>query len=66
MSFSRNFLEGVILLDLTAGLSGFLVHFILKRIDERKLREQKLIDERKIREQKEFDADLVSVIADLL
>ena len=42
------------------------MHFILKRIDERKLREQKLIDERKIREQKEFDADLVSVIADLL
>lgn len=58
MSFSQNFLEGVILLALTAGLSGFLVPYILKRIDERKLREQKLIDERKIREQKEFDADL--------
>ena len=59
MSFSQNFLEGLILLALTAGLSGFLVPYILKQIDGRKLREQKFVDERRLREQKEFDANLV-------
>lgn len=58
MSISQNFLEGLILLALTASLSGFLVPYLLKQIDERKLRNQKFIDERRLREQKEFDADL--------
>lgn len=59
MIFSQNFLEGLLLLLFTAGLSGFLVPYVLKQVDARKLREQKAIDERKNREQKEFEADLV-------
>jgi len=58
MSFSQNFLEGLLLLLSTAALSGFLVPYVLKQIDARKLKEQKAIDERKNREQKEFEADL--------
>lgn len=58
MNFSQGFLEGVILLTLTAGISGFLVPYVLKQIDARKLREQKLLDELRLREQKEFDANL--------
>ena len=58
MNFSQSFLEGVTLLALTAGTSGFLVPYILKQIDARKLREQKLLDEFRFREQKEFDANL--------
>ncbi|MEG4215188.1 hypothetical protein QUA27_08450 [Microcoleus sp. Pol14C6] len=56
MEFSRDFLEKAILLLLTAGLSGFLIPYILKQIDDRKLRDQKIIDARRIKEQKEFDA----------
>ena len=59
MSFSQNFLEGFLLLLFTAGLSGFLVPYVLKQVDARKLREQKAIDERKNREQKEFESDLL-------
>lgn len=56
MGFSQDFLEKAFLLLLTAGLSGFLIPYILKQIDDRKLREQKIIDARRIEEQKEFDA----------
>lgn len=56
MGISQDFLEKATLLCLTAGLSGFLVPYVLKRIDERKLREQKSIDALRIQEQKEFDA----------
>jgi hypothetical protein len=58
MSFSQNFRENTILLVLTASLSGFLIPYILRKVDERKLREQKIIDDRKLREQKEFEAEL--------
>ena len=58
MVFSQNFRESVTLLVLTASLSGFLIPYILKKVDERKLKEQKIIDDRKLREQKEFEADL--------
>lgn len=58
MLFSQNFRESAILLVLTASLSGFLVPYILKKVDERKLKEQKIIDDRKLREQKEFEAEL--------
>jgi len=58
MNFSQNFLEGLLLLLSTAALSGFLVPYVLKEVDARKLKEQKAIDERKNREQKEFEADL--------
>lgn len=56
MRFSQDFLEKAILLLLTAGLSGFLIPYTLKQIDERKLREQKNLDARRLQEQKEFDA----------
>ncbi|MEH2113870.1 hypothetical protein [Nostoc sp.] len=56
MGFSQDFLEKAILLFLTAGLSGFIIPYILKEIDERKLREQKIVDARRLQEQKEFDA----------
>jgi hypothetical protein len=59
MSFSQNFLEGLLFLLSTAALSGFLVPYILKQVDARKLKEQKAIDERKNYEQKAFEADLV-------
>jgi hypothetical protein len=39
MSFSESFFEQVVMLALTAGVAGFLVPYILKRIDEQKLRE---------------------------
>jgi hypothetical protein len=58
MSFSQNFLEGLLLLISTAALSGFLVPYVLKQVDARKLKEQKAIDERKNFEQKLFEADL--------
>jgi hypothetical protein len=58
MGLSQDFLERTLLLVMTAGLSGFLVPYVLKQIDARKLREQKIIDERRNREQKEFEADL--------
>ena len=56
MGFSQDFLEKAALLFLTAGLSGFLIPYILKQIDHRKLREQKIIAARRLEEQKELDA----------
>jgi hypothetical protein len=55
---SQTFLENVVLLILTASLTGFLVPYVLKRIDARKAQEQKDIDARKQREQKAFEAEL--------
>lgn len=55
MGFSQDFLEKATLLLLTAGLSGFLIPYILKQIDDRKLREQKIIDARRLEDQKELD-----------
>lgn len=56
MGLSQDFLEKTTLLVLTGGLSGFLIPYILKQVDERKLKEQKNIDARRLEEQKEFDA----------
>jgi hypothetical protein len=58
MNVSQSFFESVALLVLTASITGFLIPFILKRIDDRKLKEQQIVDERKLREQKEFEAEL--------
>lgn len=58
MNASQQFGESVILLVLTAGVTGLLIPYILKRIDERRLHDQKEADERKLRDQKEFEADL--------
>jgi hypothetical protein len=43
MSFSESFFEQVVMLALTAGVAGFLVPYILKRIDEQKLREKQIV-----------------------
>jgi hypothetical protein len=59
MGFGQDFLEKATLLLITAGLSGFFIPFVLRQIDERKLKEQKKIDARKLQEQKEFDASLI-------
>jgi membrane-associated HD superfamily phosphohydrolase len=56
MGLSQDFLEKVTLLVLTGGLSGFFIPYILKQVDERKLKDQKIIDARRLEEQKEFDA----------
>jgi hypothetical protein len=48
MSFEQAFLEKIILLVLTALISGFGIPYVLKRVEERRLREQK-----------KFEADLV-------
>jgi hypothetical protein len=59
MSFSQDFLEKVLLLALTAGVTGFLVPYVLKVVDERKAQRQKEIDDRRLREQKQYEAALV-------
>lgn len=56
---SQDFLEKSILLLMTASLSGFLIPYILKQIDDRKLKDQKINDVRRLREQQEFDANLI-------
>jgi hypothetical protein len=44
MSFSQSFFEQVVILALTAVVTGFLVPYILRRIDERRLREQQIVE----------------------
>jgi hypothetical protein len=58
MSFSQDFLEKVSLLILTAGVTGFLVPYVLKVVDERKAQRQKDIDGRRLKEQKYYEAAL--------
>ena len=58
MNLSQDFIESALTILLAALLTGFLIPYILKRIDERKLREQKEVDARKLKEQKVFDAEL--------
>ncbi len=41
---SQDFIEKIVLLLLTASLTGFLVPYILKKIDERKARQTKIIE----------------------
>jgi hypothetical protein len=59
MSFSQDFLEKVLLLILTAGVTGFLIPYVLKIVDERKAQKQKEIDDRRLREQKLYEATLL-------
>ncbi|MDJ0678025.1 MAG: hypothetical protein QNJ36_22025 [Calothrix sp. MO_167.B42] len=56
MSLSQDFLEKFLLLLLTASLSGFLIPYVLKQVDARKLREQNIEEERKFREKRVFEA----------
>ena len=70
MSFSQDFLEKVVLLALTASMTGFLVPYLLKKVEDRRsqrLREeearkaqtQQEINDRRLREQKQYEASLV-------
>ncbi|MCA1814944.1 MAG: hypothetical protein LC746_00790 [Acidobacteria bacterium] len=44
MGVSRTFVESVVLLLLTAGLTGLLAPWVLKRVEERRLRRGKIIE----------------------
>jgi hypothetical protein len=44
MGASRTFIESVVLLLLTAGLTGLLAPWVLKRVEERRLRRGKIIE----------------------
>jgi hypothetical protein len=59
MSFSQDFLEKGLLLILTAGVTGFLIPYVFKIVDERKAQKQKEIDDRRLREQKLYEAALL-------
>jgi hypothetical protein len=59
MSFSQDFREKVILLLLTAFITGLLAPLILKIVDEMKARKQKETDDRRLREQKLYEAALL-------
>lgn len=56
MTFDQAFLEKIILLLLTAAITGFGIPYILKRIEERKLREQKKFEADLSRQEKIIDA----------
>jgi hypothetical protein len=56
MSFGTDFLEKVILLLLTALITGFSVPFVLKRVEERKARHQKKFEADLARQGKIIDA----------
>jgi hypothetical protein len=53
-----SFVQSVLLLLLTAGLTGVGAPFILRRVDERRDRRQAQLNEERLRAQKVFEADL--------
>ena len=70
MSFSQDFLEKVVLLALTASVTGFLVPYLLKKVEDRraqrhraeevrKAQAQQEVNDRRLREQKQYEASLV-------
>ncbi len=58
MNISQQLGENIITLLLTAIITGFLIPYIFKRIDDRKEMQQKETDERKRQEQQETEAKL--------
>lgn len=58
MNISQDFIQSIILLLLTALITGFLIPYIFKIIDQDKIQKQKEEDARKQREQKSFEAQL--------
>ena len=56
MDLNQDFLEKIILLVLTALMTGFGIPYVLKRIEERKLREQKKFEADLARQGKIIDA----------
>lgn len=59
-----NFLESLILLLITVGLTGFLAPLLIQRIDARRIREQKIFEATLVRQSKIIDAQ-VKLIEDL-
>jgi hypothetical protein len=68
MSFDQAFLEKIILLALTALITGFGIPYVLKRVEERKLREQKRFEADLARQSKiiEAQAKLLDDLSQLL
>lgn len=68
MNINQEFLENIILLAITAVLTSFLIPYILKRIDERKLKEQKEFEAELARQSKiiESQVQLLESLAQLL
>jgi RNAse (barnase) inhibitor barstar len=68
MYFNQAFLEKVILLVITALLTGFGIPYVLKRIEERKLREQKKFEADLVRQSKIIEAQskLLDALSGLL
>ena len=66
--FNESFVQGLLLLLATAGLTGLLVPVIKGRIDDRKLREQKIFESDLARQSKviEAQAKLLDDLSDLL
>lgn len=56
MSVDQAFLEKIVLLVLTALITGFGIPYVLKRVEERKLREQKKFEADLVRQGKILDA----------
>ena len=68
MYFDQAFFEKVILLAITALITGFDIPYVLKRIEERKLREQKKFEANLVRQNKIIEAQskLLDDLAGLL
>ena len=64
MDISQEFIENTILLLLTAGLTGFLVPLLFRRIDQRKHAQQKIFEADLARQAKIIEAQ-VKLIEDL-
>ena len=56
MKLSQDFLEKVVILLLTAFLTGLLIPYVLKRVDEAKSKEQKILEATLARQAKIIDA----------
>lgn len=54
---NSDFIQNVVLLVLTAMLTGLVAPYMLKRIDEQRESKQREIDSRRMREQQLFEAD---------
>jgi hypothetical protein len=68
MSFDQAFLENIVLLGLTALITGFGIPYVLKRVEERKLREQRKFEADLVRQGKiiEAQAELLDDLSQLL
>lgn len=56
MKLTEGFMESIVLLVITAALTGFLIPYVLKRIDDRKLRELKEHEAQMARQNKLIEA----------